>query len=312
MALMDALLLEDYRDSRDVCFALRSDELKGSGTIDDPYYGGSEVVAEGNAVFNTNSGGSYHDTYSSKDQTDRNNYYSNVIAGPQQSITGVNETGATNPRQAASVTKSGTTVTFNTTNPHGLVKGQGVFIQPPLGFPLKAYFAVSNDPNDPNDPKPNSFSIEVPGVGDLASSYTFAAMWQVGLAIRERNVVEVGQVSPLSRTWGPPAAYVFYTNQLHNDEYMFRRVVCRENAIGMTPGTQNTLADAFVLRNVENAIVDTNLVNLPKTSPWEVLFSKPLHFQGNGTSAGRLVEPSSGKTAEDISKRIEEALLMSL
>lgn len=39
MSLVDALLLEPYRDPREVYIALRTDGLKGSGTIDDPYDG---------------------------------------------------------------------------------------------------------------------------------------------------------------------------------------------------------------------------------------------------------------------------------
>jgi hypothetical protein len=41
MSLLDALLLEGYRDPRDIYIALRADGQKGSGTIDDPYDGGT-------------------------------------------------------------------------------------------------------------------------------------------------------------------------------------------------------------------------------------------------------------------------------
>lgn len=44
MSLTDAMLLEGYRDPKEVYIALRTDGLKGSGTIDDPYDGG---VAQG-------------------------------------------------------------------------------------------------------------------------------------------------------------------------------------------------------------------------------------------------------------------------
>ena len=46
---MDAMLLEGYRDPREVYIALRTDGLKGSGTIDDPFDGG---VREGAASLN--------------------------------------------------------------------------------------------------------------------------------------------------------------------------------------------------------------------------------------------------------------------
>ena len=46
MSLVDALLLEPYRDPREVYIALRSDGLKGSGTIDDPYDGATRLGPE--------------------------------------------------------------------------------------------------------------------------------------------------------------------------------------------------------------------------------------------------------------------------
>ena len=45
MSLMDAMLLEGYRDPRDVYIALRTDGARGSGTIDDPYDGGTRAEA---------------------------------------------------------------------------------------------------------------------------------------------------------------------------------------------------------------------------------------------------------------------------
>lgn len=39
MSLIDAMLLEGYREPREVYIALRADGLKGSGTIDDPFDG---------------------------------------------------------------------------------------------------------------------------------------------------------------------------------------------------------------------------------------------------------------------------------
>ena len=43
MSLLDALLLEGYRDPRDLWIALRTDGQMGSGTIDDPYDGGTRL-----------------------------------------------------------------------------------------------------------------------------------------------------------------------------------------------------------------------------------------------------------------------------
>ena len=43
MSLLDALLLDPYRDSREVWIALRADGQRGSGTLDDPYDGGTRL-----------------------------------------------------------------------------------------------------------------------------------------------------------------------------------------------------------------------------------------------------------------------------
>ncbi len=40
MSLIDALLLEPFRDPRDIWIALRTDGQPGSGTARDPYDGG--------------------------------------------------------------------------------------------------------------------------------------------------------------------------------------------------------------------------------------------------------------------------------
>jgi hypothetical protein len=40
MSLLSAMLLEAYRDPREVWIALRADGQRGSGTVDDPYNGG--------------------------------------------------------------------------------------------------------------------------------------------------------------------------------------------------------------------------------------------------------------------------------
>lgn len=267
--------------------------------------GGSEAVAEGNAVFHTTTGGSYHDTWRTKDQTDRNNYYSDVIAGPQQSVTGHNDTGATfYVLQAASAAKSGTTVTFNTTNPHGLAQGQGVYIQPDIGPNLQKYFAVSTVPSS------NAFTIEVPGIMTIGSSYTFAPLWQVGLAIRERNLIEIGQVSPLSRTWGPPTGIVFYTGA-YGDQFLFRKTICRDNHVSLPFRSQNVLAEAFSL-NVESGLVEANWIELVGSNPWIMSGLGRPWVQQNLTPQGTLQQPAAGMLGDDISTRIQDALLLAL
>ena len=45
MSLTDALLLDEYRDSKEVWIALRTDGAKGSGTQSDPWNGNARATA---------------------------------------------------------------------------------------------------------------------------------------------------------------------------------------------------------------------------------------------------------------------------
>lgn len=64
-----------------------------------------------------------------KDQTDRNNYYSDVLTGPYQFM------GGSSALKLGSLSVAGNTATFTTTAPHGLVVGLAVEISPSLGIP---------------------------------------------------------------------------------------------------------------------------------------------------------------------------------
>jgi hypothetical protein len=268
--------------------------------------GGSEAVAEGNRVFNAGFGGSYHDTWGTKDQTDRNNYYSDVLTGPYQNM-GCYSPGCNLPLKQGSLSVAGTTATFDTTNPHGLVVGQAVRIEPPLGTPAQNYFAVTGTPTS------TKFTFEVTGTVTLAPAYGFGALWQVGLAIRENNVIELGEAHHLT-TYGYSSGLPFYSGP-HDTQYVFRSVITRDNLIRLIPGSSNPLARAIQLGNVERAVVENNVIDLmtqPPIYPMDVSVSQPLHFFNNQSSSGNLVQPTSGKTADDLRVRIEDALTLAL
>src|SRR5436190_635754 len=52
MNLLESLLLEGYRDPHEIYISLRADSQKGSGTIDDPYDGGTRLSKSFNVTLN--------------------------------------------------------------------------------------------------------------------------------------------------------------------------------------------------------------------------------------------------------------------
>jgi hypothetical protein len=77
---------------------------------------GTAAVVEGNRVLNTRVGGPYHDFYTTKDLTVRNNYYRAVVHGPVQSMVYVSSTSDYIP---VSLSLSAGVVTATTVKEHG-------------------------------------------------------------------------------------------------------------------------------------------------------------------------------------------------
>ena len=87
--------------------------------------GGRGTVVEGNRIYHCQTGGPYHDTYSTRGLTVRNNYYHDVNTGPFQLLNGVSRT---DPYALASLDHVGNTAIATTESPHGLGKDERVII----------------------------------------------------------------------------------------------------------------------------------------------------------------------------------------
>jgi len=254
-------------------------------------------------VFSCRTAGPYHDTWGTKDFVTRDNYFSDVLVGPLQSITGHSDL------KPGTLSLAGTTATFTTMQPHGLVVGQGVQISPQLGVPPQSFFAVTAVPSS------TSFTFEVSGNPPLSPPYSFGAMWQVDLAVFENNVIELIEAYHPNTTYGYSSGLGFYS-QPHDTQYRFRRLVVRRNVINVIPGPLGSLARAIELQNVENALVEHNVTNATYQAPLTANLSKPLHFHNNHKPSGALIEPlmisPTDEIADDLRTRVEDALTLAL
>jgi hypothetical protein len=274
----------------------------GVGDIGFSTDGGSEAVAEGNCVFGIGAGGSYHDTWGTKDQTDRDNYYSDVLSGPYQNM------GGWSPPKLGSLSVIGTTATFTTTQPHGLVVGQAVRIASNIPPPPEQsdFYQVATVPSL------TSFTFDTGGTTPPGNY--FGALWQVGLAIRDSNVIELGQAYHLGTYYGYSSGLPFLSGA-HGTQYVFRRVIARDNVIRLIP-SQSPLACAIELGNVENAVIEHNVIDLPGTALVVAQHSRQLQFFNNVDPSGALVPPvalfPTDPIADDLRVHIEDALILAL
>ena len=155
----------------------------------------------------------------------------------------------------------------------------------------------------------------IKGSGTAPPGSYFAALWQVGLAIRENNVIELGKAHHVQTEWGYSSALPLSSGP-HGTQYVFRSVIIRDNLIRLLPNSSNQLARAIQLTNAERAVVEDNLIDLIGLPPIGVAFNQPLHFFNNQTLSGALIPPAAGIPTEliqdDLRIRIEDALILAL
>lgn len=94
---------------------------------------GSECLVEGNRIFGMPTGGPYHDTFSSKNLTLRNNYYADVVIGPTLSL------GVTSPLKRGSgvihqIQNGASKAIFFTQQNHDLQTGDCVIVRGAIGL----------------------------------------------------------------------------------------------------------------------------------------------------------------------------------
>ncbi len=317
-------VVADGTDSPPVDFFLDFPYL-GKSSVGFSSDGGSEAVAEGNRIFNTRIGGAYHDFGLTTDQTDRNNYYHDVLSGPYQNIDGVQNTGSGLLRQVKEfLPPSGTTVTVRTHKDHGIEPGQAVRIatnnvKPSDDFyyrvvsvvkqdldaipPVEASFTFTFDPKEvlpPANPKP-----------------WFAVLWQVRLAARENNVIELGDASHQNAPSAGSHAIAFNAVDHGKGKRIFQSVLVRDNIVAPGPSSLASRSYAVTVNDAERAIVDGNTIGVARKDAVIVQISGPLFFSENRTPAGIIVEPTIGTSGNEVlpealNARVKDALILSL
>ena len=297
--------------------------------------GGSEAVMEGCHILNCGYGGPYHDTWSTKDLTVRNNHYRAVLIGPYQLMGGTGRRiGAPSltydnlPGSGPHLATFQIVQTSPTVVPHRLAVGQGVhIIDATVGGTLSPYYN-------------GYFRIE--SVSETTFTYWMTgnpqgpadggtpkaiALWQVGQCVIENNVIEL---MPAFNNWGPPCGIAFAgapQDPLFNSipgapVRVFRRAVIRNNIIRFVETvTQGAGSERGIsLNGCENVLLEHNVSDATILTPIAWVNCSNLRVFNNRSPAGQLI-PVQGVVMltdfstvkrDDLSKVIEDAAILAM
>jgi hypothetical protein len=279
--------------------------------------GGTGAVIEGNFARQVGKG-VFHDTYSSKDLTVRNNIFTDVGMGVQEAMGLVN---TAKGGKSLTVPHLGVTATFTVKDepyghPHGLAKGDAVLIesaQPP-GF--NGAWTIKSVPDD------RSFTYdlpEYPGQDSATGPFTFQTLWQERHLVIENNVIEL---KAAIKWWGEPTGLYLVGGEFVSP-YVFRQLVVRENIIRHPVGVADPpgipASRGIIVVSAENAIIENNVIDVEGQYPnyrpivWRSIGKMRLF--NNRTSDGQLLDGYNDVTSQwwrDAAKDIEDSLVLAL
>jgi hypothetical protein len=299
---------------------------------------GTAAVVEGNRFLNVLTGGPYHDTWSSKDVTVRNNYYRGVHTGPARSLGNTDGSGTPPilPIRTCTLKNGGAdgmVATLTTGSPHGLSIGDVILVQNAkvhgvISPYYNGFFAITPVQGDLT-----KLTYQMGGnpmdVSDLTPHPTFVRLFQEGRVVIENNVIELG-LSIFDGLYDPPAAIWFYNTLAPGatlaapPPYLYDEVVVRRNVIHSLDSAFDFSGNPYALRLdmcakgiVEESIIDLNSVSWRQI--WQVR-SNSIVYANNQTPTGDLIpgqlELSENPTAvfaeiEELATLIELACVQS-
>lgn len=269
--------------------------------------GATAGIIEGNYV-RTTARAVYHDFYSTKDLTVRNNFFTDVLYGVQELMSGFNT-----PKNGASLTwsdSSGTGVaTLDAGFPHSLVTGDAVLITSatPLGY--NGTFLVSANPAQSNV---FTYLLKDDPMG-AASTFKFQTVWQEKRLIVENNVMEL---TAAVDNYGEPTG-VYCDGDQAQAPRRFQQIIIRNNVIRRPLNVLDApfypYSRGITCTSCENAIIENNVIDVENANPILLRYIGRLRLFGNRNSAGTLLDgfkdvPESA--VPDESKAIEDSLLV--
>lgn len=244
--------------------------------------GGIGAILDSNRIFSARFG-VFADSLSTKDLVIRDNHFYGVVRAVQQALGGLSTNGGV--RRGGSIIAAGTTATFTTNLPHGFAANQAVNIQGADQTAYNGTYPIQSVP------APNQFTYLMTGSPSTPATgtITFAGLWQVGRLIIESNVMEL-LLSVLSNTDGHSSG-VWLGGSDRAAPYVFRQVVFRENVVRHVGGASgSTVTRALELDSCENAIVETNVIQLDRAQAIEFTACGAVKFFNNQAPSGALIQ----------------------
>jgi hypothetical protein len=181
---------------------------------------------------------------------------------------------------------SGTVATFTTLTRHTLEIGQGIVVTGG-GAPYDGGFAIQAVPL----PETLVYNLSSTPSGNALPRAAFISLWQIGLLIAERNVIDL-VLNLLRSGWGPPRG-LYFIGSGNAAPYVLRSAIARRNIIRTLDGLLDTsqLPIGLQLDSCENAIIEGNFVNLNTlTALFQNTACGPLKYFNDRSATGILLQ----------------------
>jgi hypothetical protein len=268
--------------------------------------GGIGCLTERNRVLNCTTG-YYHDTWSTKDQVIRANYFYKVFFGLRKLMGGVSPF-----TKDGTVTNQGTSgpniARFTSNSEHYYSNGDAVVISGASEPKFNGRFTITNvtattfDYTMAEPPEP-----PVSGIGCNSNR-----LFQVGRVIAQDNIVELSfhlVVSQALVPWDnftPPCGISMGGMVLHQDPWLFDQVIACGNFVrhvdGAADPSRRTDSIGVSVDSSKNLIMESNLINLEDALEYSVRRASVLSAKSfnNQTSSGNLkIAPKATVVLDD-------------
>jgi hypothetical protein len=275
--------------------------------------GGTAAVVETNRFINTAVAGPYHDTWSSKDITIRNNYHRGVVTGPYQNLGSIDSL-----RNDISLSNNGldSVAILTSQSNHYVVSGETIWVQGARFAPYNGFFVVTRL-------SPTQLQYEmasIPGGSSPYPSASYGRLWQLGRIIIENNWIELA-LNILSSGYGPPIAIDFYNSNANvvPPTFLTLQAVIRRNQIQSLDGVVDGsgFPTGIWPNNCANGIVEENVIDLNSVNNGPAVrqaYSGSVSYFNNETSSGNLIQGNNWNTGlylDELSTNLDLALVAS-
>jgi hypothetical protein len=143
----------------------------------------------------------------------------------------------------------------------------------------------------------------------------------ISMALPDIHSLDAVRTVPSDMAWGTPTGIKSRVDGFGDPDFapidprLFRQLVIRNNVVRIMDGLPEPLAlnTGISVSYCENALIEDNVIDLPKANPIVAANCTNLRFFNNRTPAGQLIQGVVGTTKQDeLTTFIEDAAVLAI